>query len=57
MQINITIPKDWQDELLEKARLYSYQENKDISYHDLIRRAIKGAFNLADEKFVKNNEI
>jgi hypothetical protein len=45
-QINITIPKDWKDELENLARIYSVEEGKTLSHLDLIRIAIEEKYNL-----------
>lgn len=46
VQLNITIPKDWKEELERLARIYSVEEEKTLSYIDLIRRAIQEKYNV-----------
>lgn len=48
VQLNITIPKDWKEELEHLARIYSVEERKTLSYIDLIRRAIQEKYNLGE---------
>ena len=61
-QTNLTIPDDWRDELVGEAHLRSYQEKRDISYHDLIRDAVMSCFpklgpwRFSNYKKMKNNE-
>ena len=49
-QINITIPKDWKDELEKLARIYSVEEEKTLTYIDLIRIAIKEKYELKEQE-------
>lgn len=48
-QINISIPEHWRLELENLARIYSVEEEKTLTYLDLIRNAIKEKYNLDDE--------
>jgi hypothetical protein len=48
-QINISIPSEWKDELEKLARIYSVEEEKTLTYIDLIRLAIKEKYELKDE--------
>lgn len=41
VQINISIPLQWKKELENLARIYSVDEEKTLTYLDLIRRAVK----------------
>jgi hypothetical protein len=45
-QINVTFPPGWKEELKKLALKYSRKEKIRISYSDLIRTAVQGAFNL-----------
>lgn len=49
VQINISIPSDWKEELERLARIYSVEEDATISALDLMRRAIKEKYNLDEE--------
>ncbi len=49
VQINISIPAAWKDILENLARIYSVEEEKTLTYIDLIRRAIKEKYQLDDE--------
>lgn len=49
VQINISIPSDWKEELERLARIYSVEEDATISTLDLMRRAIKEKYNLDEE--------
>jgi len=45
-QINLIIPKRWKLELERLARLRSMQEDKNVSYADLIRAAVREKYEL-----------
>lgn len=45
-QINISIPKEWRDELERMARIFSVEEEQTLTYLDLIRRAIQEKYEL-----------
>ena len=47
-QINISISKEWKKELENIARVYSVEEEKTLTYLDLIRRAIKEKYDLKE---------
>ncbi|MCF8008903.1 MAG: hypothetical protein K9K32_03975 [Halanaerobiales bacterium] len=38
VQINISIPENWKDELENIARIYSVKEESTLTYLDLMRR-------------------
>ena len=46
VQINISIPENWKDELENLARIYSVEEESTLTYLDLMRRAIKEKYGL-----------
>lgn len=46
VQINISIPQNWKDELENLARIYSVEEETTLTYLDLIRRAIQEKYGL-----------
>jgi len=52
-QINIAMPEQWRLELERLARIYSVEEEKTLTYLDLIRTAIKEKYNL-DDKSIQN---
>ncbi len=47
-QINIDLPKEWNEELERLARVFSVEEEETLTYLDLIRRAIKEKYGLED---------
>ena len=47
-QINIAIPTAWKLELENISRIRSVEEGKTITFHDLMRQAIKEKFQLED---------
>jgi len=47
-QINIALPKAWKEELERLARVFSAEEEKTLTYLDLIRRAIKEKYGLEE---------
>ena len=50
VQINITIPLEWRKELENLARIYSVEEEKTLTYQDLMRRAIKEKYELRENE-------
>lgn len=50
LQINMAIPQEWKPQLEQLARLKSVEEEKTLTYLDLIRRAVKKTYKLKDEK-------
>lgn len=50
VQINITIPIQWKLELERLARIYSVEEEKTITFLDLMRRGIREKYQLDKEK-------
>jgi len=46
VQINISIPENWKDELENLARIYSVEEESTLTYLDLMRRAIQEKYRL-----------
>ena len=52
VQINISIPSEWKNELENLARIYSVEEGKTITFLDLMRRSIKEKYQLGE----KDNE-
>jgi hypothetical protein len=49
-QINISIPEEWKDELKNLARIYSVEEEKTLTYLDLICRAIQEKYELTSNE-------
>jgi hypothetical protein len=49
-QINFTFPEKWKPELENLARIYSVEEEKTLTMHDLIRRAIKEKYELSENE-------
>lgn len=50
VQINISIPKEWKTELENIARVYSVEEDKTITFLDLMRRGIQEKYQLGEQK-------
>ena len=50
VQINISIPENWKDELENLTRIYSVEEEKTLTYLDLIRRAIQEKYELSNNE-------
>jgi hypothetical protein len=46
VQINISIPENWKDELENLARIYSVEEESTLTYLDLMRRAVQEKYEL-----------
>lgn len=46
VQINISIPMEWKTELENLARIYSVEEEKTITFLDLMRRGIQEKYQL-----------
>ena len=49
VQINISIPIEWKQELENLARLYSVEEGQNISFLDLMRRGIQEKYQLGEQ--------
>lgn len=52
MQLNITIPDDWKPKLDRLARKRAYEEDRDITYLDIIRDVIRTQCGIVDERLV-----
>ena len=50
VQINISIPENWKDELENLARIYYVEEESTLTYLDLIRRAIQEKYELDSDE-------
>lgn len=50
VQINISIPEKWKDELENLARIYSVEEESTLTYLDLMRRAIQEKYELDSDE-------
>lgn len=48
VQINISIPSKWKDQLENLARIYSVEEGTTITFLDLMRRGIQEKYQLGD---------
>ena len=49
VQINISIPMEWEKELENIARIYSVEEGKTITFLDLMRRGIQEKYQLGEQ--------
>ena len=47
--INISIPMEWKIELENRARIYSVEEGKTITFLDLMRRGIQEKYQLGEQ--------
>ena len=48
VQVNIAIPELWKKELENLARIYSVEEERTVTFQELIRRGIKEKYQLED---------
>ncbi len=48
VQINISIPSTWKDQLENLARIYSVEEGRTVTFLELMRRGIKEKYQLED---------
>ena len=46
VQVNISIPVEWKQELENLARIYSVEEGKTVTFLDLMRRGIQEKYQL-----------
>lgn len=46
VQVNISIPVEWKQELENLARIYSVEEGKNVTFLDLMRRGIQEKYQL-----------
>jgi hypothetical protein len=44
IQIQLSIPTAWKRRLARKARSIAYEEDRDFTWRDLIRRALKETY-------------
>jgi len=51
VQINISIPVEWKEELENIARIYSVEESKTITFLDLMRRGIQEKYQLGEKDY------
>ena len=49
VQINISIPMEQKKELENLARIYSVEEDKTITFFDLMRRGIQEKYQLGEQ--------
>ena len=49
VQINISIPMEWKKELENLARIYSVEEDKTITFFDIMRRCIQEKYQLGEQ--------
>ena len=49
VQVNISIPMTWKIELENLARIYSVEEDKTITFLDLMRRGIQEKYQLGEQ--------
>ena len=47
-QVNISIPSEWKKELENLARIYSVEEQRTVTFLDLMRRGIQEKYQLGD---------
>ena len=48
VQINISIPIEWKNELENLARIYSVEEGRTITFLELMRRGIQEKYQLGE---------
>lgn len=48
VQINISIPSEWKEQLENIARIYSVEEGTTITFLDLMRRGIQEKYQLGE---------
>ena len=49
LQINISIPMEWKEQLENLARIYSVEEGETITFLDLMRRGIQEKYQLGEQ--------
>ena len=49
VQINISIPSEWKEQLENLARIYSVEEGETITFLDLMRRGIQEKYQLGEK--------
>ena len=50
VQINISIPTEWKNELENLARIYSVEEGRNITFLDLMRKGIQEKYQLGESE-------
>jgi hypothetical protein len=48
VQINISVPAEWKEQLENLARIYSVEESTTITFLDLMRRGIQEKYQLGE---------
>ena len=48
VQINISIPSEWKEQLENLARIYSVEEGTTITFLDLMRRGLQEKYQLGE---------
>jgi hypothetical protein len=49
-QVNVALPNKWKEQLERLARIFSVEKDKNISYQDLIRMALKEKYQLNEQE-------
>lgn len=49
VQVNISIPAAWKQELENFARVYSVEEGRVVTFQELMRRGIKEKYQLSED--------
>ena len=50
VQVNISIPSAWKAELENLARVYSVEEGRTVTFHELMRRGIQEKYQLGESE-------
>lgn len=48
VQVNISIPAEWKEQLENLARIYSVEEGRTVTFLELMRRGIAEKYQLQD---------
>jgi hypothetical protein len=54
IQINVALPEDWKKQLERLARIFSVEEEKTLSYQDLIRTAVQEKYELHEQEEIQS---
>ena len=50
IQVNVALPQNWKEQLERLARIYSVEEERNLSYQDLIRTAVQEKYTLHEQE-------
>lgn len=56
VQVNITIPQEWKQQLEATARIYSVNEGRTVTFLELMRRGIREKYQLPPFEEIEDDD-